>query len=76
MATSHLGSAASQQTSPSRPSPSYLVDGVSAVAIHNGVARIQFMRLNVEGKPEPSVELAVPVTQVKSLIEAFTKASR
>lgn len=61
---------------PNQGSPSYLVDGVSAVAIHNGVARIQFMRLNVEGKPEPSVELAVPVPQVRSLIDAFTKASR
>lgn len=55
---------------------SYLVDGVSAVAIHNGVARIQFMRLGVDGKPEPSVELAVPVVQVKSLIDAFVKASK
>jgi hypothetical protein len=57
-------------------SPAFLVDGVSAVAIHNGVARIQFMRLSVDGKPEPSVELAVPVVQVKSLIEAFVKASK
>jgi hypothetical protein len=57
-------------------SESYLVDGVSAVAIHNGVARIQFMRLNVEGKPESAVELAVPVTQVKSIVEAFMKAQR
>jgi hypothetical protein len=54
----------------------FLVDGVSAVAIHNGVARIQFMRLNVDGKPVPTVELAVPVTQVRSIIEAFIKASK
>ena len=56
--------------------PTFLVDGVSAIAIHNGVARIQFMRLNLEGKPETSLELAVPVTQVKSIVEAFMKASR
>ena len=58
------------------PCPAFLVDGVSAVAIHNGVARIQFMRLGVDGKPEPAVELAVPVPQVKSIIDAFTKASK
>jgi hypothetical protein len=53
---------------------SYLVDGVSAIAVHNGVARLQFMRLNVEGKPEAVVELEVPVGQVKSIVEAFMKA--
>lgn len=58
------------------PTKTYLVDGVSAIAIHNGVARIQFMRLGVDGKPETSVELAVPVTQVRSIIEAFTKAAK
>jgi hypothetical protein len=56
--------------------PTCLVDGVSAIAVHNGVARIQFMRLNIEGKPEPNVELAVPVTQLKSIIEAFQKAAK
>lgn len=56
--------------------PTYLVDGVSAIAVHNGVARIQFMRLNVDGKPEPNVELAVPVPQLKSIIEAFQKAAK
>ena len=53
---------------------SYLVDGVSAIAVHNGVARMQFMRLNVDGRPEAVVELAVPVAQVKSIVEAFMKA--
>jgi len=54
----------------------YLVDGVSALAIHNGVARIQFMRLNVEGRPEPTVDLAVPVAQLRSILEAFQKAAK
>ena len=54
----------------------FLVDGVSAIAVHNGVARIQFMRLSVEGKPEPSFELAVPVPQVRSIMEAFQKAAK
>jgi hypothetical protein len=56
--------------------PTYLVDGVNAIAVHNGVARIQFMRLNVEGKPDASVELAVPVPQLKAIIEAFQKAAK
>jgi hypothetical protein len=55
---------------------SYLVDGVSAIAVHNGVARIQFMRLDVDGKPEPTVELAVPAPQVRAIMEAFAKAAR
>ena len=56
--------------------PTYLVDGVSAVALHNGVARVQFMRLGVEGRPEPVCELAVPAPQVRSILEAFVKASK
>ena len=29
--------------------PTLLVDGVSSIAIHNGVARVQFMRLGLDG---------------------------
>jgi hypothetical protein len=52
---------------------SFLVDGVSALAIHNGVARIQFMRLGIDGKPVPSVEIQVPVAAVKSMLDALKK---
>lgn len=63
---------------PNRPpqNPTFLVDGVSAVAVHNGVARIQFMRLNVEGHAEPAFQLAVPTPQTRAILEAFVKASR
>ena len=54
-------------------SDTYLVDGVSAIAIHNGVARIQFMRLSIDGKPVPTVEIQVPVLSVKSVIDALRK---
>ena len=54
-------------------SDTYLVDGVSAIAIHNGVARIQFMRLGIDGKPGPTVEIQVPVLSVKSVIDALRK---
>ena len=63
---------------PNRPpqNPTFLVDGVSAIAVHNGVARIQFMRLNVEGNAEPAFELAVPAPQTRAILEAFVKATR
>lgn len=76
MANQAPQSQAASPKSSSLPSPSYLVDGVSALAIHNGVARIQFMKLGRDGQPEPSIELCVPVVQLKSLIEVFTKASK
>ena len=54
----------------------YLIDGVSAVAIHNGVVRVQFMKLNVDGKPENSVEIAIPNPQLRSILDALVKASK
>ena len=39
----------------------FLVDGVSSIAVHNGVARVQFMRLDVGGKVMPSLEVWVPL---------------
>jgi hypothetical protein len=53
--------------------PRILIDGVSAMAIHNGVARIILMRLGVDGKPVNSHELQVPLPAMKSLIEALRK---
>ncbi|OGR06880.1 MAG: hypothetical protein A2511_17525 [Deltaproteobacteria bacterium RIFOXYD12_FULL_50_9] len=55
---------------------SFLVDGISSIAIHNGVVRVQFMRLGMDGKPQPTVELHIPVTSIKSVMEALGKASR
>jgi len=53
----------------------FLVDGISAIAIHNGVVRIQFMRLGMDGKPVPNVELQVPAGSLKFVIEALKKVS-
>lgn len=53
----------------------FLVDGISTIAIHNGVVRIQFMRIGMNGGPVPSVELHVPVTTMKSVVDAFKKAA-
>lgn len=53
----------------------HLVDGISAIAIHNGVARIQFMRLGLDGKATPTVEIDIPVSAVRSVIDALRKIS-
>jgi hypothetical protein len=53
--------------------PTLLVDGVSAIAIHNGVARVQFMRLGLDGQPTNSHEVLIPVTAVKSVVDALQK---
>ncbi len=51
----------------------YLVDGVSAIAIHNGVARLQFMRLGFDGKPVNSHEVHIPIPALKSVLDALRK---
>ena len=51
----------------------YLVDGVSAIAIHNGVVRLQMMRLGLDGKPVHSHEMHVPLPAMKSIMEALRK---
>jgi hypothetical protein len=53
---------------------SFLVDGIKAIAKHNGVIRIEFMRLDVvDGKPYPSVELQVPAASMQSVVDALKK---
>ena len=53
--------------------PTLLVDGVSNIAIHNGVARVQFMRLGLDRKPSNSHEVLIPLPALKSVIEALRK---
>ena len=53
--------------------PILLVDGVSSIAIHNGVARVQFMRLDLDGRPTDSHEVLIPMGAVQSIIEALHK---
>jgi hypothetical protein len=50
-----------------------LVDGVSSIAIHNGVARVQFMRLGLDGQQINSHEVLIPMGAVPSIIEALQK---
>ena len=53
----------------------FLVDGVTGVAVHNGVARIQFMRLDIQGRPEEICEVHIPVNVVRGVVEALRKIS-
>lgn len=55
------------------PSNTILVDGVTAIGVHNGVVRIQFMHLGADNKPVPCIEINVPVVALKSLMEALQK---
>jgi hypothetical protein len=50
-----------------------VIDGVSAIASHNGVHRIMCFRLSMEGKPEPALELVVPPGAAAALADAFRK---
>ncbi len=53
--------------------PAFLVDGINAIAIHNGVVRLEFMCLGIDGKPKPNVELHIPAASIKSVTEALKK---
>ncbi|SMF94123.1 hypothetical protein SAMN02949497_1430 [Methylomagnum ishizawai] len=55
----------------SEANPSFLVDGIKTIAIHNDVARIQFMQLGNDGKPEDAMVLLVPLKQVGQISEAL-----
>jgi hypothetical protein len=51
--------------------PAFLVDGITTIAVHNDVARIQFMQLDNEGKPRDAVRLLVPLRQAQQIHEAL-----
>jgi len=55
---------------------SYFVDGVSSIALHNGVYRITFVRLDKDARPVNEVELLVPQSQFRELLAGLQKASR
>ena len=56
--------------------PAILADGVNALAVHNGIARVQFMRLGIDGKPQPVVELQLPTIAAKSISDALRKVGQ
>ena len=57
------------------PGDVVFVDGIQSMGVHNGVVRIRFIRLGTDGNPAASVELLVPLVQVKSIIEGLNKVA-
>jgi len=43
--------------------PNFVVDGIQSISVHNGIARVLFMLLDVNGKPLPAAELNIPMNQ-------------
>ncbi|OGA74822.1 MAG: hypothetical protein A3G81_16865 [Betaproteobacteria bacterium RIFCSPLOWO2_12_FULL_65_14] len=52
---------------------SIIVDGIQTVGVHNGVARVKFIRLGADGKPVPAVELLIPVAQLNAIVQGLGK---
>jgi hypothetical protein len=48
-----------------------LADGINSIAIHNNIVRIEFMRIAMNGRPQPCIELQVPLDQIRSISEAL-----
>ena len=51
--------------------PAYVVDGIKSIAIHNGVARVLFVRLDADGEPLAAVELDIPLNQLEAITTAI-----
>jgi hypothetical protein len=58
--------------------PLYFVDGLLSVATHNGVHRLVLFKLSggEKGTAEPCVEIAVPDSAVRSIMETMGKLSK
>jgi hypothetical protein len=53
---------------------SFLIDGISAIAIHNGVARLKTFRFSAgPAGSVDSIELCIPVSAIKQVVEALNK---
>jgi hypothetical protein len=56
--------------------PVIFCDTVQSVGVHNGLARIAFIRLEANGKPAPALELLMPVSQIGTLTKALQSVGR
>ena len=50
-----------------------IVDGIQTVGVHNGIARVLFMRLGADGKAAPAVELLIPINQIGAIAQGLSK---
>lgn len=53
--------------------PNLVVDGIKSVSVHNGLARVLFMRLDAKGEALPVVELNIPLNQMNGISIALSK---
>lgn len=51
--------------------PCVTVDGIQTIGIHNGVARVLFVRMSAEGKALPALELLIPVSQAVHIVKGL-----
>ena len=56
--------------------PSFLCDTVHSIAVHNGIARLVLVRLDAAGASVPVLEVAIPVSQVGSLVKSLAPIAR
>ncbi|NEX23235.1 hypothetical protein G3480_23545 [Thiorhodococcus mannitoliphagus] len=53
---------------------SVFIDGIQTLGVHNQVVRLQLMQLKPDGKPEPELQLLIPVSIVKQIVDALNKS--
>ena len=61
----------SENNTPKFSAPVVVCDAVETLGVHNGVARINFIRLLPDGKPQPSLELLLPTAVVAQMIKTL-----
>lgn len=49
-------------------------DGVRSIGMHNGVVRTQFFQLGADGTPQTVLDLFLPESQLKSIVDGLSKA--
>lgn len=51
-------------------------DMARSMGLHNGVVRIKFAQLDTEGKAEDVLDLMMPQTELRNLIEGLRKIAK
>lgn len=55
------------------PKARVFADIARSIGLHNGVLRIAFAQLDAEGKSEDVLDLMLPQSEIKNLVEALRK---
>ena len=51
--------------------PAFLCDSLQALGVHNGITRLEFVRLDAAGKAQPCLELLLPNPVLKQIVTAL-----